>query len=176
MLQGGIADVPLTWDELSAMADNHSDLAVLNVLSRPVSWGDLHNMLAWYFERFQVVASEPATHRTAELLRHASSGVGMALEAPLQRKMLGTLLAAAVETARDPEFTPVLLYASRYACHDIDPSGDLDALGDAAETLWGTYRTERSAAEAASAVLQMFANCDQADRETVTAAILAAHS
>ena len=176
LVQAGIADVPLTWDELSAMADNDSDLAVLNVLSRPFSWADLRAMLAWYFERFRMVAVEPGTHRTAELLRYASCGAGMALEAPLQRRVLGSLLAAAVGTMCDPEFTPVLLYASRYACQDVAPSGDLDVLGDAAETLWTTYRTEMSAAEAASAVLQLFADCDQADRETVTGAILSAHS
>lgn len=176
LAQGGIADIPLTWDELSAMADNDSDLAVASVLSRPVSWDQPRAMFQWYLERFRVVAAEPRTHRTAELLRHASWGAGMAFEGPLQRKVLGGLLAAAVGTICDPEFTPVLLYASRYACHDIDPSGDLDALGDAAETLWGTYRTELGEADAASAVLQLFANCDQADRETVTAAILSAHN
>ena len=176
LAQGGIADVPLTWDELSAMADNDSDLAVLNVLSRPVSWDDPRAMFEWHLERFRVVAVEPRTHRSAELLRYASCGAGMALEGPLQRKVLGALLAVAVGTTCDPEFTPVLLYASRYACHDVDPSGDLDALGDAAETLWGTFRTELSAAEAASAVLQLFAGCDQGDREIVTAAILSAHS
>ena len=63
---------------------------------------------------------------------------------------------------------------ARYACQDVDPSGNLDVLGDAGESLWQACRTDMSPAEAAQAILELFAQCDDADRTMVTAAILAA--
>ena len=177
LLSAGIADVPLTWPELSdiANADDDTDLPAIQFLSRPLSWGHLPNTLRWYRERFTMIANGPDKYRVLGILRAATYGSGMSVELPLRRTVTACILAEAVGTLRDPELTPALVIASRYACQDVDPSGNLDVLGDAAESLWQACRTDMSPAEAAQAVLELFAQCDDADRTIVTTAILVAN-
>ena len=176
MLSAGIADVPLTWPELSdiANADDDSNLPAIQFLSRPLSWCNLPVTMRWYRERFTMIANGPDKYRVLGILRAATYGSGISVELPLRRTVAAGLLAAAVGTLGDPEMTPTLVLASRYACQDVDPSGNLDVLGDAAESLWQAGRTDMSPPEAARAVLELFAQCDDADRTIVTAAILAA--
>ena len=176
LLSAGIADVPLTWPELSdiANADDDSDLPAIQFLSRPLSWCNLPVTMRWYRERFTMITNGPDKYRVLGILRAATYGSGISVELPLRRTVAAGLLAAAVGTLGDPEMTPALVLASRYACQDVDPSGNLDVLGDAAESLWQACRTDMSPPEAARAVLELFAQCDDADRTIVTAAILAA--
>ena len=177
LLSAGIADVPLTWRELSDIADasDDPDLPVTQFLSRPLSWGDLPVTLRWYHERFMTAANGPDRYRVLGILRAATYGSGMSVELPLRRTATAGILAAAVGTIRDTEMTPALVLASRYACRDVDPSGNLDVLGDAAASLWQACRTDMSPAEAAQAVLELFSQCDNADRTMIAAAILAAN-
>ena len=121
-----------------------------------------------------MIANGPDKYRVVGILRAATYGSGISVDLPLRRTVMADILAAAVGTIRDPEVTPALVLASRYACQDVDPSGNLDVLGDAGESLWQACRTDMSPAEAAQAILELFGQCDDADRTMVTAAILAA--
>ncbi|MCY4175374.1 MAG: hypothetical protein OXD37_03430 [Acidimicrobiaceae bacterium] len=177
LLSAGIADVPLTWAELSDIADvgDDSDLPAIQFLSRPLSWAHPLVTLRWYRERFTMIANGSDKYRVLGILRAATYGSGISVELPLRRTVAAGILAEAVGTLLDPEIVPALVLASRYACQDVDPSGNLDVLGDAAESLWQAFRAAMSPAEAAQAVSELFSQCDDADRTMATAAILAAN-
>lgn len=177
LLREGIADVPLTWDELTAIADADSTgRAAFNFLARPASWYQPHLAFRWYSGRLdQAVASEDASVMCG-LLRAASGGFGTSVDPSMRRHPLSYMLAVAVLRAPDLEVVPALVLASRYACRDIEPSGDLDVLSDAAAALFDTYIEELSPAQAAQAVLMRFGKCDDQDRRTVTSAVLSSHA
>ena len=176
LLRAGIADVPLTWDELTAIADADSTgRAAFNFLARPASWHHPPSAFQWYSERLdQAVASENASVMCG-LLRAASGGFGASVDPSMRRHALSYMLATAVLKAQSIEVVPALVLASRYACRDIELSGDLDVLPDAAAVLFDAYMAELAPAQAAQAVLIRFGECDDQDRRTVTSAVLSSH-
>ena len=93
----------------------------------------------------------------------------------MRRHPLSAMLAIAVLRAQDLEVVPALVLASRYACWELEPSGDLDVLPDAAAALLDAYMTELTPAQAARAVLIRFRECKDQDRLTVTSAVLSSH-
>ena len=176
LLREGIADVPLTWDELTNIADADSTgRAAFNFLARPASWHDPPSTFRWYSDRFdQAVASEDASVMCG-LLRAASGGFGTSVDPSMRRHALSDMLAIAVLRAQDLETVPALVLASRYACWEIVPMGDFDVLPDAASALLDAYMTELTPAQAAQAVLIRFSECEELDRRTVTSAVLSSH-
>lgn len=176
LLREGIADVPLTWDELTAIADaDTTGRAAFNFLVRPASWHHPPSTFQWYSERLdQAAASEDASVMCG-LLRAASGGFGTSVDPSMRRHPLSDMLAITVLRAQDLEVVPALVLASRYACWEIEPSGDLDVLPDAAAALFDAHMAELTPAQAAQAVLIRFSECEDQDRRTVTSAVLSSH-
>ena len=177
LLREGIADVPLTWDELTAIADaDTTGRAAFNFLARPASWHNPPSTFSWYSERFdQAVASEDASVMCG-LLGAASGGFGTSVDPSMRRHTLSNMLAIAVLRAQDLEAVPALVLTSRYACWQIEPSGDLDVLPDAAAALFDAYMAQMTPAQAARAVVVCFRECEDQDRLTVTSAVLSSHA
>ena len=177
LLREGIADVPLTWDELTAIADaDTTGRAALNFLARPASWHHPPTTFQWYSERLGQAAASEDTSLVCGLLRAASVGFGTSVDPSIRRHPLSCMLATAVLTAQNLEVVPALVLASRYACWEIEPSGDLDVLPDAAAALLDVYIAELAPAHAAQAVLIRFNECEEQDRRTVTSAVLSSHA
>ena len=177
LLREGIADMPLTWDELTAIADADStERAAFNFLARPVSWHQPLEALRWYVGRFELAADSANTGAMIGLLRAASVGAGMAADPTARRGALSDLLSVAVLRAGDRDVVPALVLASRYACWEIDPSGDFDVLPDAAASLLDVHMTELGPAQAAQAVLALFGECEKQDRVAATSAVLSSHA
>ena len=176
LLREGIADVPLTRDELTAIADADSTgRAAFNFLARPASWHHPPSTFLWYSDRLDQSAASEDAAVMCRLLRAASSGFGTSVDPSIRRKVLSGLLAIAVLGAQDLEVVPALVLASRYACWEIEPSGDLDVLSDTAAALYDAYMAELSPAQAAQAVIVRFRECEDQDRRTVTSAVLSSH-
>ena len=176
LLREGIADVPLTWDELTAIADaDTTGRAAFNFLARPSSWTRPPSTFQWYSKRLDQAAATEDASVVCGLLRAASSGFGTSVDPSMRRHALSDMLAVTVLRAQDLEVVPALVLASRYACWEIEPSGDLDVLPDAAATLFDAYMAELAPAQAAQAVLIRFSECDDQDRLTVTSAVLSSH-
>ena len=75
LLREGIADVPLTWDELTAIADvDSTGRAAFNFLARPASWHHPPSTFQWYSERLDQAAASEDTSVMFGLLRAASCG------------------------------------------------------------------------------------------------------
>ena len=177
LLRAGIADVPLTWDELTAIADDDtSGRAAFNFLARPASWYQLAETLRWYFGRFEQAVASADTSAMYGLLRAASLGAGTAADPLLRRRLLSDLLAVAVLRAHNRDAVPALVLASRYACREIDPSGDFDVLPDAVAALLDAHMTAFTPAQAARAVLLLFGECEERDGRTVASAVLSSHA
>ncbi len=177
LLRAGIADVPLTWDEITAIADDDtSGQAAFSFLARPASWHQPLETLRWYVGRFELAADSANPDAMIGLLRTASVGAGAATDPRARRRVLSDLLAVAVLRTRDRDVVPHLVLSSRYACREIDPSGDFDVLPDAAATLLDAHMTDLGPAQAAQAVLGLFGECEEQDRIAVTSAVLASHA
>ncbi|MCY4424248.1 MAG: tetratricopeptide repeat protein [Acidimicrobiaceae bacterium] len=176
LLREGIADVPLTWDELTAIADADSTgRAAFNFLARPANWHHPPLTFQWYSERLGQAAATEDVSVMCGLLRAASTGFGTSVDPSIRRHPLSYMLATAVLGAQNLEVVPALVLASRYACWEIEPSGDLDVLPDAAAALFDAYLAELAPAQAAQAVLVRFRECEEQDRRTVTSAVLSSH-
>ena len=177
LLAAGVADVPLTWDELTAIADNDSTAqAAQRFLERPSSWHQPAATLRWYFDRANAAATEGAADQVVGLLQAATIGAGTTAEPAARRRLLGDLLASAIlnSSGFSLSVAPHLVLASRRGCWAVDPSGELDVLSDTTETLLHAYLTEMEPAAAAAAVLKLFSTCQQTDRDAVTSAVLMA--
>ena len=175
LLAAGVADVPLTWDELTAIADKDSTAqAAQRFLERPSNWHQPAATLRWYFDRANAAATEGAANQVVGLLQAATIGLGTTAEPAVRRSLLGDLLASAIlkSSGFGLSVVPQLVLASRRGCWAVDPSGGLDVLSHTAERLQQAHLTEMEAAAAAAAVLELFSACRRTDRDTVTAAIL----
>ena len=173
LLRAGIADVPLSWDELTAIADDDtSGQSAFNFLARPASWHQLPATLRWYFHRFEKAVSSADTAAMFGLLRAASLGAGTSVDPRVRRRLLRDLLAMAVLAARDRDAVPALVLASRYACREIHPSADFDVLPDAAVALFEAHMTAMTPSQAAQAVVVLFGECEEKDRLAVLSAVL----
>lgn len=173
LLRTGIADVPLSWDELTAIADDDtSGQAAFNFLARPASWHQLPATLRWYFNRFEQAVASADTAAMFGLLRAASLGAGTSVDPLVRRRLLRDLLAVAVLAARDHDAVPALVLASRYACREIHPSADFDVLPDAAVALFDAHMTDMTPSQAAQAVVALFGGCEEKDRLAVLSAVL----
>ena len=61
MLRAGIADIPLTWEEITAIADaDTSGAAAYHFLCRPASWSQMQPSLKWCLDRLNTAASADA--------------------------------------------------------------------------------------------------------------------
>ncbi len=177
LLHAGIADVPLTWDEITAIAnDDASGQVAFNFLARPASWYQLPKTLEWYLGRAERAVTSTDADRTIRLLQAALFGAGNSVEPRQRRYLLGHLLADAVLRARDLDTVPNLVLASRYACWGIDPSGGLDVLCDATAVLLNLHIAELVPPQAVRTVVNFFSKCEQQDRNTVASAVLLAHA
>lgn len=176
LLREGIADVPLTREELTAIADaDTTGRAAFNFLARPASWHHPPLTFQWYSDRLDQAAASEDVSVMCGLLRAASGGFGSSVDPSMRRHALSDMLAIAVLRAQSLDVVPALVLASRYACWEIEPSGDLDALPDAAAALFDAYMAELAPAQAAQAVLIRFSECEDRDRRTVTSAVLSSH-
>lgn len=178
LLCAGIADVPLTWGELSELteAEESSDLAAIRALDRPLSW-TTPMTLTWYNGRVEALASDLDHNRLLELVRAACCGRGMSVAPSDRETAIGEVVATTLNTVRlhavDPaEWIPGILEASRYACGQIDPSGQLEVLREAVTVLRNWLITQFGPALAASVVTKLFAQTPEADRNIVASVIL----
>ena len=176
LLREGVADVPLAWDELTAIANaDTTGRAALNFLARPASWHRPPSTFSWYAERIDHAAASEGANAISGLLGAASVGFATAIDPSMRRHALSDMLAITVLSAQGPEVVPDLVLASRYACWEAEPSGHLDVLSDAGAALFDAYKTELPPAQAARAVLIRFGECEEQDRRTVTSAVLSSH-
>ncbi len=179
LLRAGIADLPLTWDELAAIveADDGSDLAAIRFLDRPLSWGNPQKSLEWYEHRIARLASNPDHDRLLQVVRAGCCGRGMASISAERQEAVGEVLAATLSRVRlhapdEVERTPGILEACRYACRQVDPSGDLDALHDAASRLHRQLVSGFGPVQASAILRRLFSEADQTDRNIVIDVIL----
>ena len=177
LLRARIADVPLTWAELSEIVDGSdgSDFAMICFLECPLSWSNPLATFSWYCDRLRTMVAGGDEHLGPWLVQAASYGLGMFVEPSLRKTMMGGVLAAALGIVDSADMSPYLLEAGRYACRQVDPSGELDVLPEATADLLRAITTELTSSEAAQQVTQLFAQAEQADRNTVAAVILGAH-
>ncbi len=183
LLQSSIADVPLTSDELSkiADADDSSDLAAVRFLDRPLSWGYPQRVLEWYGRRVETLASDPDQNRLLELVRAACCGRGMAVEPAGREAGMGEVVATTLNIVRlhaeAPEFrVPGILEAARYASREVDPAGSLDVLRGALVVFRDHLVGQFGASRTAAILRSLFTQSTETDRHTVTAVILGVDS
>ena len=176
LLREGIADLPLTEDELTAIADaDGTGRAACNFLARPASWHHPPSTFLWYSDRLERAAASEDAPIMCGLLGAASGGFGTSVDPSVRRHTLSNMLAIAVLRAQDLKVVPALVLASRYACWQVEPSGDLDVLPDAAAALLDANLAQLTPAHAAHAVLIRFSECEEKDRRTVTSSVLSSH-
>ena len=183
LLRSGIADVPLTWDELSeiAGADDSSELAAIRFVDRPHSWGSAQGTLEWYGRRVDTLASDPDQNRLLQLVRAACCGRGMAAEPADRATRIGEVVAATLNIVRvhsdDPAGrVPGILEAARYASRQVDPSDGVNVLRQALIVLRNHLVAQFGPALAGEILTQLFVQTTEADRNTVAAAILGVDS
>ena len=173
LLRVGIADVPLSWDELIAIADGDtSGRSAFNFLARPASWHQMPAMFGWYSDRFENAASSADTAVMFGLLRAASLGAGTSVDHRARRRLLANLLVTAILAAPNRDAVPALVLASRYACREIHPAADFDVLPDAAAALFEAHTAVMEPSQAAQAVVVLFDECERTDRLAVLSAVL----
>ena len=183
LLPSGIADVPLTWDELSefAGADPGSDLAAIRFLDRPSSWAHPQLVLEWYTSRVERLVSDPDHNRLLQLVRAACCGRGMAVEHADREEAMGDVLAKTINTVRlsadDPaQLVPGVVEASEYASREVDPSDKLDVLRKALTILHNRLVTQVGPALASASLRALFAQTAEAHRNAVATVILGVDS
>ena len=179
LLAAGVADVPLTWDELTAIADNDSTAqAAQRFLERPSSWHQPAATLRWYLARANAAAVGGAADQVVGLLQAATIGLGTTTEPDVRRSLLGDLLASAIlkSSGFGLSVVPHLVLASQRGCWAVDPSGGLDVLSHTADRLLHAYLTEMDPATAAAVVQEVFTACRPIDRDTVAAAVQASNN
>ena len=181
LLRACIADVPLTWGELATIvdADDGSDLSAIRFLDRPLSWGNPQMTMEWYEDHIARLASNSDHQRLLEIARAGCCGRGMASSPADRQQAIGEVLAVTLSRVRihapdEVERTPGILEACRYACRQLDPSGELDALHDAATRLHGQLVSGFGPIQASEILRHLFSRADEADRNTVTGVILGA--
>ena len=183
LLRSGIADVPLTWDELSGIADAdpRSDLAAIRFLDRPFRWARPPLALEWYTSQVELLASDPDHNRLLQLVRAACSGRGMAVDRANSEEVMGDVLATTLNTVRlsavDPaERVPGIIEAGEYASREVDPSDSLNVLRPALTILHNRLVTQVGPTLASANLGTLFAQTTEAHRNMVAAVILGANS
>lgn len=179
MLRSGIADVPLTWDELSEItgADGTSELAAIRFLDRPFSWTTPQLTLEWYVSRIEALATDADHNRLLELVRAACCGRGMAAGPADSEEAIGEVLAQTLNAVRlravdASERIPGVLEASAYACMQVDPSGSLSVLRQALRVLHSRLGEQFGPNLSAGILRRLFAHATKADRNCLEAVIL----
>lgn len=182
LLRSGIADVPLTREELSAIAsaDDSTDLAAIRFLDRPLSWARPQLVLEWYASRVGELASDPDRDRLVQLVRAACCGRGMAVEPANREAVMGEVLATTLNAVRlsavdSAERIPGVLEAGEYASRQVVPSGSLHILQQALTILYNGF-VAQFGPTLASAILRekLFARTSDVVRNTLAAVILGA--
>ena len=169
LLRSRISDIPMTWPELTDLANESSELdpAILRFLERPASWTSPRQMLEWCLDQFKETNEIEGRRRVVQLLNSASTGAGLVGDPNVANRVLVSLLAYSIARADDADVTPALLASSKYACRSIDPSGSLDVLVPAVNSVWKVFNSSLKPAEAAQTMVKLFATCDQAVRTLV---------
>ena len=175
LLRAGIADVPISLSELEMAADYRDgpDAAIQHFLRRPLAWSrDLPNTMKSYLTLFGKLIAGPHQEFAPGLLYAACYGVGAAADTPARQGAIGSLLAAALVHIDDPESTPTLLAAARYAAGELEPAARLDPLEDAVRHLLDAWEDRFGTGPAAQVVTSLFTCVDPADRHTVMTTVL----
>ena len=175
LLRAGIADVPISLPELEMAADYRDgpDVAIQNFLRRPLTWSrDLPNTMRWYLTLFKKLMDGPHQEFVPGLLYAACYGLGAAADTSARQGAIGSLLATALAHVDDPESTPTLLAAARYAAGELEPAARLDPLEDAVRYLLTGWEDGFGTGPAAQVVTLLFSCVDPADRHTVMTTVL----
>jgi len=175
LLRARIADVPISLSELSIDTDLHEepDMAVKLFLRRPVVWNDdAAETHGWYLRLLRRLLNGPHRQLAPGLLYAASYGLAAAAEPSARQGAVGFLLATSLDGIRDPEITPVLLAAARYAVRELDPAAALYPLEDAVRYLLSHWEPVFGAQLSAQAVRWSFSQVEPDDLRTVVTIVL----
>ena len=173
-----IADVPLTYSELSTIAIefDYSPFPAGLVLARPGSWSDPTATLAWHRESLRHSLAGPDRNQALSWVHCASLGSGFSVESDMRTSMVGVVLADALLVAADPHLTSPLVAACRAAWHQVDPSGALDALPRAIEILLEILVPILGIKDATHYVAYLFSAAESNDRSAATSVLLGVRS
>lgn len=122
LLRTRIADVPILFDELTPTMDNNDSLCIATelFLRRSYVWSRTPvKTREWYLKRVNALMESPNRQRIPILFYQACYGWGTAVSNSDQKPVTSDLLARTLLAVKDPEITPVLVAAGRYAANEL---------------------------------------------------------
>ena len=175
LLRAEIADVPISLDELEQAAERFGihDSGMAGFLSRPLPWNRSQSeTFDWYVSRIRGLVGGTSQNLIPALLHAACFGLAAAVRTPDQGHETGALLAATMVQTGAPQMTPLLLAASRYAIHILDPTSGQDPIGGAVRYLLSWFEHSIGQGPAAQRVMVYFFETGYDDRITAASIIL----
>lgn len=170
-----VADVPMTWSELDAIADQDGMIAAGFIMERPSSWSDHVVALRWTQQVLTRLRDEGHRDEAAYLLHASIVGAGRAADPDAARGIAGTLLTTALLTGFPYEVVPQLVDAARAACQKLTLDNQVDPLPVAASQLVQAANEmfpELEGNYVGGFVMGMFSHLDELSQQRVSAAIL----
>ena len=122
LLRARIADIPISLEELAPTTDNDNspDIATELFLRRSYIWSHAPAITReWYLNRATALMDSPHRQRIPILFYQACYGWGTAISDSDDQPVTGELLAKTLLTVKDPEMTPAIVAAARYAANEL---------------------------------------------------------
>ena len=170
-----VADVPMTWGEVDAIAAKDGITAAAFIMERPSIWLDPVAALRWIQHALKKLRDRGLGDDAAHLLYASVLGAGRAASLDAVSQISGTLLTAALLEGFPNEVVPKLVNAARAACQKLTLEDQSDPLPVTAMQLLQAINEmfpELEGNHVGGYVTGIFSCLDEADRKRVSIAIL----
>ncbi len=174
LLKAQIADVPISLNELKQAAEDaeESHIAVNCFLARPRIWIESpQHAVTWCLDSVRELKGGPHQQQVLGILNAACYGWGAAVPPLARQAVMGTVLGGTMLIISDPNMTPQLLMASRYAANELDPRNTSDPLEEAVGDMLNHLEATIGPGPAARTLIQLFSQADPADRQVVASIV-----